>query len=115
MKTIATVCSISGMKISIGNRVELSRIVDHALHDSGCGRWVGCRYTKDTVTIHALVDDEEKAFRVIHSAIRGHPVFSHMKSAVNRVDGILRPPDFSTGDAVDDLINLIQDLKNGLG
>ncbi len=115
METIAIVYSISNMEISTRNRAELSRIVDYALHDFGCGRWAGCQYTKDTITIHALVDDEEKAWRVIRKAIKGHPVFSHMKTTLNRSDGNLRLPDFTTGDAVDDLMSLIQDLRNRLG
>ena len=35
----------------------------------------GCRYTKDRVTIHVMVDDEEQARSLIRSAIEGHPVF----------------------------------------
>ena len=68
----------SGLYISTSGRAELFRIIDDALQDSGCGRWEGCRYTEDTITIHAMVDDEEQARSVIRSAIKGHPVFSYM-------------------------------------
>ena len=77
METIPINCDIPGMEISADNRWELSRVVDTALQDSG-GRWMGCRYTEDMITIHAMVDDHEQARRVIRSAIEGHPVFSHM-------------------------------------
>ena len=33
--------------------------------------------TEDTISIHAVVGDEEQAHSVIRSAIEGHPVFSH--------------------------------------
>ena len=75
MKTITIDFDIPGMEISIDNRRELSRVVDTALRDFG--RWAGCRYKKDTITIHAVVDDDEQARRVIRSAIKGHSVFSH--------------------------------------
>jgi hypothetical protein len=77
METISIDFDIPGMEISTDNREELPRVVDTALQDSG-GRWVGCRYTKDTITIHAVVDDEERARSVIRSAIKGHPVFSYI-------------------------------------
>jgi CO dehydrogenase/acetyl-CoA synthase delta subunit len=76
METITIDFEIPGMGITIDNRRELSRVVDTALRDSG--RWVGRRYSGDTITIHAVVDDEEQAPRVIRSAIEGHPVFSYM-------------------------------------
>ena len=77
METITIDFEILGMGITIDNRRELSRVVNTALQDSG-GRWMGCRYTEDMITIHAMVDDHEQARRVIRSAIEGHPVFSHM-------------------------------------
>jgi hypothetical protein len=76
METITIKYDISGMKISDDNRRELSRVVDNALQ--GSGWWTGCRYTEDTITIHAMVEDKEQARRVIRSAIEGHSVFSHM-------------------------------------
>ncbi|HIJ57840.1 MAG TPA: hypothetical protein HPQ03_17185 [Deltaproteobacteria bacterium] len=77
METITIDFDINGSEISTSNREELARIINDALQDSGCGRWTGCRYTKDTITIHAMVEDEEQARSVIRSAIEGHPVFSH--------------------------------------
>ena len=77
METITLDFDITGMEISPDNRWELTQSIDKALQDSG-GRWVSCRYTEDTITIHAMVEDEEQARRVIRSAIEGHPVFSHM-------------------------------------
>jgi hypothetical protein len=76
METITIDFDIPGIEISIDNRRELSRVVNIAFRDSG--RWVGCRYSGDTITIHAVVDDEEQARRVIRSAIEGHPEFSYM-------------------------------------
>jgi hypothetical protein len=52
-----------------------SNIPYNALQDSG--RWPGCRYTKDIITIHAVVDDQEQARSLIRSAIEGYPVFSN--------------------------------------
>jgi hypothetical protein len=52
------------------------RVVDKVLQDSG-DLWVRCLYTKNTITIHALVEDEEQAVSVIRSPIEGHPVFYH--------------------------------------
>ena len=75
MKTITIDFDIPCLEISTDNRWELSRVVDTALPDSG--QWVGCRYTKDTLTVNAVVDDEEQARSLIRSAIMGHPVFSH--------------------------------------
>ena len=77
METITVDFDIPGLEISTDKREELSRVVDTALQNSG-GRWVGFRYTEDTITIHAVVDDEEQARSLIRSAIEGHPVFSHM-------------------------------------
>ena len=76
MKTITIDFEIPGMEISTDNRRELSRVVNTAL--KGSGRWLGCRYTADTTTIHAAVEDEEKATGVIRSAIKGHSVFSYI-------------------------------------
>ena len=76
METVTIDFEIPGMEISTDNREELSRVVNTALR--GSGRWLGCRYTADTITIHAAVEDEEKATGVIRSAIKGHPVFSQM-------------------------------------
>ena len=81
MKTITIDFDIPGMEISTDNRWELSRVVDKALQDSG-GRWVGCRYTEDTITIHVMVEDAEQTRGVIRSAIEGHPVFSHMGGTI---------------------------------
>ena len=81
METITIDYDIPGMEISTDNRWELSRVVDTALQDSG-GRWVGCRYTKDTIAIHAVVDDQEQARSLIRAAIEGHPVFSHLYESV---------------------------------
>ena len=77
MEIISIYFEITGMEISADNRWELSRVVDTALQGSG-GLWTGCRYTEDTITIHAVVDDQEQARRVIRSAIEGHPVFYHI-------------------------------------
>ena len=79
METIKIDFDIPDLEISTDNRRELARIINNALQDSGCGRWTGCRYKKDTITIHAMVDDEKQARSVIRSAIEGHSVFSHMK------------------------------------
>ena len=57
METISIDFDIPGLEISTDNRWELSRVVDTALQDSG-DLCVGCLYTKDTITIHALVEDE---------------------------------------------------------
>ncbi len=57
METITIDFDISGLEISTDNRWELAQIIDKALQDSG--RWTGCRYTKDKVTIHTVVDDME--------------------------------------------------------
>ncbi len=78
METISIKFDISDLENSTGNREELARIIADALECSGGGRWTGCRYTKDMITIHAVVDDEEQARSVIRSAIKGHPVFSYM-------------------------------------
>ena len=77
METLTIDFDIPGLEISTDNRWELSRVVDTALQESG-GRWVGCRYTKEKVTIHAMVDNEEQSRSLIRSAIEGHPVFSNM-------------------------------------
>ena len=77
METITIDFDIPSIEISTDNREELAWIIDDALQDSGCGRWAGCRYTKDTITIFAMVEDEEQARSVIRSAINGHSVFSH--------------------------------------
>ena len=77
METITIDFNISGLEISTDNRWELSQTIDKFLQDSG-GRWVGCRYTKDMITIHAVMQDEEQARSLIRSAIKGHPVFSRM-------------------------------------
>ena len=66
------------MEISTDHRWELAQTIDKALQDSG--RWTGCRYTKDMITIHAMVEDEKQARSLIRSAIEGHPVFSHMRN-----------------------------------
>ena len=76
MKTITIDFDIPDLEISSNNRWELAQAIDKALQDSG--RWTGCRYTKDTITIHAMVDDEEQARTVIRSAIEGRPVFSYI-------------------------------------
>ena len=77
METITIDFDISGMEISDDNRREIVQTIDKALQDSG-GRWAGCQYTEDMITIHAVVDDGEHARSLIRSAIEGHPVFSHM-------------------------------------
>ncbi len=69
METISIKFDKPGMEISTSNREELARIIDDALQDSGCGRWAGCRYTKDTITIFAMVEDKEHARSVIRPAI----------------------------------------------
>ena len=76
METITIDFDIPGLEISADNRWELAKTIDKALQDFG-GSWLGCRYTKDTITIHAIVDDQEQARSLIRSAIEGHPVFSH--------------------------------------
>jgi len=40
METITNDFNISGIEISTSNREELARIIDDALQDSSCGRWV---------------------------------------------------------------------------
>ena len=76
METITIDFEIPGLDISNDNRWELAQTIDKALQDSG--RWLGCRYTNDMITIHAVVDDQEQARSLIRSAIEGHPVFSHI-------------------------------------
>jgi hypothetical protein len=78
METITIDFDIPGLEISTSGREELAGIIDNALQNSGCGRWAGCQYTEDTISIHAVVDDQEQARSVIRSAIEEHPVFSHM-------------------------------------
>jgi hypothetical protein len=75
METISIKFDIPGMEIFIDTRWELAKTIDNALQDSG--RWPGCRYTKDIITIHAVVDDQEQARSLIRSAIEGYPVFSN--------------------------------------
>ena len=75
METITIDFDIPGMEISSDNRWELAQAIDKALQ--GSGRWVGCRYTEGTITIHAMVDDEKQARSLIRSAVEGHPIFSH--------------------------------------
>jgi hypothetical protein len=82
METISIKFDKPGMEISTSNREELARIIDDALQDSGCGRWAGCRYTKDTITIFAMVEDEKQTRSVIRSAIEGHPVFYHLYESI---------------------------------
>ncbi len=78
MENISIKFDMLGLEISTDNRLKLTRIIDDALKDSGCGQWTGCQFTKETITIHAMVEDEEQASRAIRSAIKGHPVFSYM-------------------------------------
>jgi len=80
METITVDFDIPGLEISNDNRWELPWVVDKVLQ--GSGRWVGCRYTKDTIAIHAVVDDQEQARSLIRAAIEGHPVFSHLYESV---------------------------------
>ena len=80
METITIEFDIPGLEISTDDRWQLSRVVDTALQDSG--RWTGCRYTKDTIAIHAVVEDEEQARSVIRSAIEGHPPFYHLYESI---------------------------------
>ena len=82
METITIDFDISDLEISTSNRRELVRIIDDALQDSGCGRWTCCLYTKDTITIYAVVEDEEQARSLIRSAIKGHPVFYHWYESI---------------------------------
>ena len=77
METITIDFNISGLEISTDNRWELAQTIDKFLQDSG-GRWMGCRYTKDVIAIHALVQDEEQARSLIRSEIKEHPVFSRI-------------------------------------
>ena len=81
METISIKFDTNGLEISTDDRWQLSRIVDKALQDSG-DLWVGCLYTKDAVTIHALVEDEEQALSVIRSEIEGHPIFYHWHESI---------------------------------
>jgi hypothetical protein len=60
METISIDFDMSGLEISTDDRWELSRGVDTALQNSG-GRWVGCQYTEETITIHGMVEGEEQA------------------------------------------------------
>jgi hypothetical protein len=82
METITIDFKFSGLYISTSGREELAGIIDNALQNSGCGRWAGCRYTENTITIHAMVVDHEQARSVIRSAIKGHPVFSHLYESI---------------------------------
>ena len=75
MATITIDLDIPGLEISSNNRWELAQAIDKALQDSGCGRWTGCRYANDTITIYAVAEDEEQARSLIRSAIEGHPDF----------------------------------------
>ena len=75
MVTITIDLDIPGIEISSDNRWELTRTIDKALQDSGCGRWTGCRYANDTITIYAVAEDKEQARSLIRSAIEGHPDF----------------------------------------
>ena len=74
MVSISIKFDTNGLELSADDRCQLARIVDTALQDSG-DLWVGCLYTKGTITIHALVKDEKQALSVIRLAIVGHPVF----------------------------------------
>ena len=76
METITINFDIPGMEISTDNRWELAQTIDNVLQ--GSGRWTGCRYTKDRITIHSMVDDKDQARSVIRSAIEGHTVFSYI-------------------------------------
>ena len=76
METISINFDIPGLEISTSNRWELAQTIDKALRDSGY--WVGCKHSEDTSTIYAPMEDEEKATGVIRSAIKGHPVFTHI-------------------------------------
>ena len=76
METITVDFDIPSLEISTDNRWELAQTIDKALQDTG-GRWTGCRYKEARITIHAMVEDEEKATCVIPSAVEGHPIFSH--------------------------------------
>ena len=76
METVTIDFEIPGMEISTDIWWKLSQTIDKALQDSG-GRWTGCQYTEDMITIHAVVDDEKQARVVIRSVIEGHTVFSH--------------------------------------
>ena len=77
METITFYFDMPGLEVSADNRRELAQTIDKALQDSG-GTWVGCRYSKDTIAIHAIAEDEEQARSLIRSAIKEHPVFSRM-------------------------------------
>jgi hypothetical protein len=81
METITIDFDIPGLEISTNNRWQLSRVVDTVLQNSG-GRWVGCQYTEDTITIHAMVEDQEQARSLIRSAIKGHPLFYHLYESI---------------------------------
>ncbi|HIJ55410.1 MAG TPA: hypothetical protein HPQ03_04720 [Deltaproteobacteria bacterium] len=60
MEALTIDFDIPGMEISTDDRWQLSRLVDTALQNSG-GRWAGCQYTEDTITIYVMVEDEEQA------------------------------------------------------
>ena len=74
MESISIKFDTNGLGLSPDDRWQLAQIVDTALQDSG-DLWVGCLYTKDTITINALVKDEKQALSVIRLAVVGHPVF----------------------------------------
>jgi hypothetical protein len=83
MENITIDFDTDGLEISTEDRWQLSRVVDTALQNSG-DQWTGCRYTKDKVTIHAVVKDEEQARNVIRSAIDGNPIFSNNVLMISR-------------------------------
>ena len=71
METITIKFNTSRLEIYTTNRRDLAKIIYNALRDYGS--WVGCKHTEDTSTIYAPMEDEEKATRVVRSAIKGHP------------------------------------------
>ena len=76
MEAISIDFDIPGLEISTENRWAIVQTIENALQDTS-GQWTGCQYTEDTITIHAVVDDQEQSRSLIRSAIKGHSVFSH--------------------------------------
>ena len=82
METVTIYLYTPGLEVSADNRLELAQTIDDALKESG-GQWIGCRYTKETIAIHALVEEKEQARSLIISAIKDHLIFSRMWSKNN--------------------------------
>ena len=74
MESISIRFDTNGLELSTDDRWQLARLVDKALQDSG-DLWIGSQYAENSITIHALVEDEKLALNAIRFAIVGHPLF----------------------------------------